>query len=215
MEKRKTPTSLNDTVRSAILYPLSSILVLTSCDNKQAATIPTTAPVTVATATTKPSDTIYPPPQYPARPPAVMTLNGRDIAFPAAKLLVLGKTPGGLTVRLCSDDPPTSIDAGYTGNSFVFDMRLPVDTVAALPLAAWDFKSQSAPQNDDDTGIFLHGYRHEQLHPADVHITFQKDGDDILAYVAGNFLHVDTHNPIAPPETVQINACLRSLVSEH
>jgi hypothetical protein len=111
-------------------------------------------------------------------------------------------------VRLCSDDPPTSIDPGYAGNSFVFDMTLPIDNVEALPLAVWDYKAHGSEMPDEATGIFLHGY-HEQLHPDDVHVTFQKNGDELLAYLTGTFLHFDTQNPIAPPQRVQVNTCLR------
>ncbi len=188
--------------------------LLASCDQQTTSTAPTTAPA-VAEANHKDPEklAVYPPPQYPARPPAMMTLNGRDIPFPAAKLAVIGKSTGGLSVRLCSDDPPTSIDPGYSGNSFVFDMTLPIDNASSLPLAMWDYKARGNELPDEATGIYLHGY-HEQLHPADVHVTFQKDGEQLLAFVNGTFLHFDTQSPIAPPERVQVSTCLRAVVAE-
>lgn len=195
---------------------LTAAVLLAGCDQQSASTPPTTAPA-VASATTRPSNVaaVFPPPVYPARPPAVMAFDGLDVPFPAAKLAVLGKANGGLTVRLCSDDPPTSIDPGYVGNSFVFDMTLPVDNVASVPLAIWDYKAPSSELPDEATGIYLHGY-HEQLHPADVHVTFRADSidpDQFLVVLTGTFLHFDAQSPVAAPKRVQVNACLRAIVS--
>jgi hypothetical protein len=191
-----------------------TVMLLAGCDQQSTSTSPTTAPVVAeVTPATVHAAAILPSAQFPTRPPAIMTLDGHDIPFPAAKLAILGKSNGGLIVRLCSDDPPTSIDEGYSGNSFVFDMTLPVDNAASIPLANWDFKARSNELPDEATGIYLHGY-HEQLHPADVHVTFQKDGDQILALMTGTFLHFDTQSPIAPPERVQVTTCLRTALTE-
>jgi hypothetical protein len=191
--------------------------VLVGCDRQSNSKGPTTAPV-VANAATQPSQaaTVFPPPVYPSRPPSVMAFDGQEVPFPAANLAVLGKSSGGLSVRLCSDDPPTSIDPGYAGNSFVFDMTLPVDSVQSLPLAVWDYKSSNTDLPDEATGIYLHGY-HEQLHPTDVHVTFRADGvaaDQFLVVLTGTFLHFDSQTPLAPPRRVQVNTCLRAVVSK-
>jgi hypothetical protein len=137
----------------------------------------------------------------------MLSIDGRDVTFPAAKLALISHGAGGYTLRLCSDDPPTAIDPGYTGNSYVMDMQLAIDRLGELPAATWDFK----PTDSDDSasGIYLHGCR-EQFHPRDVHVTFQKNGDELLVFVTGAFLHSDESNPTAPPDRVQLNGCLRT-----
>ena len=147
----------------------------------------------------------------PARPLSVLSVDGRDTPFPAATLTV---TPvgGGLHAILATDDPPAALDAGYAGNSFMFDMRLPADRPAELPAVAWEFNADDA--NVDADGVFLHGDR-DQLQPAPgVRITFQKDGPALLAFISGPFTHLDRHDPTAPPERVQVNGCVRCLAAE-
>ncbi len=147
----------------------------------------------------------------PARPLSMLSLDGRDTPFPAAKLTVT-RTRGGLHAILCTDDPPAAMESDYAGNSFMFDMRLPVDRPSELPATNWDY-SANAP-NADATGLFLHGDR-DQLQPAPgVRVTFQKDGPALLAYVSGPFTRLDSRDPTAPPERVQVYGCVRCLPAE-
>jgi hypothetical protein len=144
---------------------------------------------------------------YPMRPPSNLNLDGHDVSFPAAKLAVIGHSTGGFKLRLCSDDPPTAIDPGYVGNSYVLDMKLAIDHLSELQAATWDFKPSDSP--DSTSGIFLQGY-HDQYHPSDVHVSFQKNGDELMVLISGTFLHDDASNPAAPPERVQVNGSLRA-----
>jgi hypothetical protein len=150
---------------------------------------------------------------YPMRPPSYLTLDGREVAFPAAKMALIGHGTGGFTLRLCSDDPPTAIDPGYSGNSYVLDIRLAIDHLSELPAATWDFKHEDGREGGGDSasGIYLHGYE-EQYHPDEVHVSFQKNGDELLSYISGTFLHSNPANPVAPAERVQVSGCLHTSV---
>jgi hypothetical protein len=175
------------------------------CDDPNASTIrPATRPSAVAakTSTEEPAVVVA---SYPIKPPSVLSINGNEIQFPAAKLVLIDRHSG-FTFRLCSDDPPTAIDPGYAGNSYVLDMRLPIDRMSDLPGSAWDFKP--ADGSDSIDGIFLHGTR-EQLRPIDVHVQFQKDGTDTVMSLSGTFSHTDSHMLAAPSQRVTVNAFLR------
>ena len=181
--------------------------ILPGCDDPNSSAIrPTTKPSAQA-ATNPPSDAMMDPKAvvaaYPVKPPSVLSIAGRDVAFPAAKLAVVGHGTSGYTLLLCSDDPPTAIDPGYAGNSYVLYMRPPIDRLNELD--QWDYKPTDG--DDSNSGIFLHGFR-EQLHPEDVHIVFQKAGDDMVISLSGHYLRTDTRNPAAPNERVMVNAML-------
>jgi hypothetical protein len=193
-------------LRAACLSGVVVMLVGGGCDHPSQSSAPTTKPVVVSS-TTAPVEMPATMASYPVRPPSVLTLDGRDVSFPGAKLALLNHGGGGFTLRLCSDDPPTAIDPGYVGNSYVMDMRLSIDHLSELPAATWDFKHGDG--NDSASGIYVHGYQ-EQYRPDDVHVSFARDGDEMLTYVSGTFLHSDGNNPGAAPERVQVNGCLRT-----
>lgn len=183
-----------------------ALALIAGCDDPAQSSRPTTKP-TVAVATTEPTGATAVVAAYPQRPPSTLSIDGRDVAFPAAKLALISHGTGGFTLRLCTDDPPNAIDPGYTGNSYVLDMQLAMDRLTDLPVASWDHK----PTDGDDSasGIYLHGCR-EQYRPRDVHVTFAKNGDELLVYVTGAFLHSDEANPNVPPDRVQVSGCLRT-----
>lgn len=180
------------------------LALVAGCDDAtQRSQVPATQPA-VASATIHPSaDQPAVVAAYPTRPPAVISIDGRQIAFPAARLAVVSHS-GGLTLRLCSDDPPDAIDPGYAGNSFILDMRLPIDRTTDIPASSWDHKPSDA--DDSVSGIFVHGYR-DGLRPYDVHVSFQKVDDQMLAYIDGTFLR-DSANPAAPPDRVHVSTCV-------
>jgi hypothetical protein len=182
--------------------------VMAGCDEPAQSSKPTTKPA-VAVAASEPASTEATVAAYPLQPPSIMTIDGRDVTFPGAKLAVIKHRTGGYTLRLCSDDPPTAIDPGYIGNSYVLDMKLGIDRLNDLPAASWDFKSSES--DDTSSGIYLHGYR-EQFHLDDVHASFQKNGDEMLTYITGTFMHTDASNPAAPPDRVQVTGVLRTSV---
>ena len=87
------------------------------------------------------------------------------------------------------------------GNSFLFDMKLGIDSIAKLPTAKW---TGSANDFDADAGIFLGGYRNP-YRPQDVSVTFSGQSDDLSIYLAGSFTHADPHDPFGPPKSVQVS----------
>jgi hypothetical protein len=188
-------------VRSVSLAAIGVALVA-GCDDPTRSAKPATQPA-VASSTTQPADPSAVVAAYPSRPPAILSIDSREIAFPAARLAVVDHR-GGLTLRLCSDDPPDAIDPGYAGNSFILDMRLAIDRTADIPASTWDHK----PSDPDDSvsGIFIHGYR-DGLRPYNVHVSFQKVDDQMLVYIDGTFLR-DNPSPAAPPDRVHVSTCV-------
>ena len=146
----------------------------------------------------------------PGRPMSVVSIDGHDAPFPAANLTVT-RGRGGLHAVLCTDDPPAALQSGYTDNSFMFDMVVPVDAPADLPLATWQYQPD---QSSDATGIYLHGNR-DQLQPtADVRVAFAPDAaGTLLATITGTFVKLDTRDPTAPPERVSAYAVVRCLAA--
>ena len=147
-----------------------------------------------------------------SQPAASLEIDGKPVAFPPAKL-VITKKAGGLEAILCSDDPPNAIDPGYTGNSFMIEMKLDVDDPADLPTAVWEYKTEKQSPRDSTTGIFLNGAR-RQMQPSDVRITFEKQGDRMVAMVNGKFLLFDTQDVAAPVQVVDVKGKLDAAVRE-
>ena len=167
--------------------------------------------------TPAPTLALLPPPEpgpTPAVPragrmPSVLSLDGHDTAFPAANLTVT-RGRGGLHAVLCTDDPAAAMRSGYTANSFMFDMVVPVDNVTELPGSTWTYTDDAS----DATGIYLRGNR-DQLQPtADVRVAFRHDKATTLAIVTGTFLRLDTRDPTAPPERVGVYGVLRCLPAQ-
>lgn len=175
------------------------------CDRRSdhpAITPPATAPA-VAVAMPRPS-------RPATRPAATLTVDGRSMAFPAARL-VLSKKSDGLDAILCSDDPPTAIESSYLGNSFFFEMRLDVDDPADLGGAVWTFKVPDRQAEDSPNGIFLSGDR-RQLQPADVRVVFHRQGDQMVANLAGRFLARDPQDPERAARSVDVAGSLAAAV---
>jgi hypothetical protein len=144
-------------------------------------------------------------PAVPVRPPSFLTVDGKQVAFPAGKLAVLKNKPGDFRVRLCTDDPATALDPNYAGNSFLLDMKLNVDSVDKLSTASW-----TGGPNDSDTeaGLFLGGYRNP-YHPQNVTVTFVGEPDDLSVYILGTFSHADPQDPFGPPKSVKVEGNVR------
>jgi hypothetical protein len=183
-----------------------------SSSNSSSTSSPPVA-VNVAPATEPVDATSALPATAPAtQPMATLDINGKAVEFPQAKLVVTKKS-GGLNAILCSDDPPNAIQSNYTGNSFMIEMKLDIDDPADLPTAVWEFKTDKREPQDSTTGIFLNGSKH-QMQPADVRVTFAKDGDHIVASVAGKFLLFDSTDVSAPVQLVDVKGKLNAAVHE-
>ncbi len=149
----------------------------------------------------------------PATPPmAMLTIDGKPSAFPAAKL-VLTKKSGDIEAMLCTDDPPAALESSYRGNSFVLEMKLDIESPEDLSTAVWTFKTESKEPQDSSDGIFLDG-AHRQMQPVNVKVTFDRQGDRAMVDLNGVFLAFDPHDVAAPTQTIEVSGRLDAAISE-
>jgi hypothetical protein len=182
-----------------------------SSSSSRSASSPPVA-VNVAPAT-EPMAAIAAPATVPAtQPMATLDIGGNAVEFPPAKLVITKKS-GGIDAILCSDDPPNAIQSNYAGNSFMIEMKLDIEDPADLPTAVWEFKTDKREPQDSTTGIFLNGSK-RQMQPADVRVTFAKDGDHLVASVGGKFVLFDSTDVSAPVQLVDVNGKLNAVVHE-
>ncbi len=176
---------------------------LTGCDRGgESSAPPSEATTSVAVVATQPA----------TLPSAVLNIDGKLTQFPSAKL-VLTKKSGNIIALLCSDDPATAIESNYAGNSFMLDMKLDIEKSQDLSSAVWQFKAAGRQSRNSANGIFLHGAR-QQMQPTDVKVTFEKDGDQVVALLSGQFLLLDSRDVSAPAKTVDVNGRLNAVVRE-
>jgi hypothetical protein len=117
-----------------------------------------------------------------------MTINNVLVAFPEAKLLVR-KEGDKLSAFLVSNDPPEVINPTYQGNRYYFEMALDaVDDIKNLAEAEFRYKAPTAESQETPNGIFLDGDR-QHLEPYDIQVTFDKDGDHLIADIRGQFIY--------------------------
>jgi hypothetical protein len=123
-----------------------------------------------------------------AKPSSQMTINNVLVPFPEAKLL-LRKEGDKLTAFLVSNDPPEVIAPTYQGNRYYFEMSLDaVDDIKNLTDAEFRYKAPTAESQDTPNGIFLDGDR-QHLEPYDIQVTFDRDGDRVVADIRGQFIY--------------------------
>lgn len=144
----------------------------------------TGGPTAVASATSKPLAAT----QAAAKRVSHMTINNVLVEFPDAKLLVR-KEGDKLSACLVSNDPPEVLSPNYQGNRYYFEMTLDaVDDIKNLADAEFRYKAPTAETQDTPNGIFLDGDR-QHLEPYDIQVTFDKDGDRVIADIRGQFIY--------------------------
>jgi hypothetical protein len=191
---------LANRICAAAMLMLSAQLI--GCDRGTSTSSPPVVIAPIADASTQPT----------TLPSAVLNIDGKPTQFPSAKL-VLTKKSGGIRALLCSDDPATAIESNYAGNSFMLDMKLEIENPQDLASAVWQFKTVNQGTHNSTNGIFLNGAR-RQMQPADVKVTFEKDGDQVVASLSGQFLLLDSHDTGAAPKTVDVSGRLSAVVLE-
>jgi hypothetical protein len=123
-----------------------------------------------------------------AKPSSRMLINGVWVTFPEAKLLVR-KEGDKLNAFLVSNDPPEVINPSYQGNRYYFEMTLDtIDDIKNIAQADFRYKAASAESQETPNGIFLDGDR-QHLEPYDIQVTFDKDGDHLIANIQGQFIY--------------------------
>ncbi|HEY7119545.1 MAG TPA: hypothetical protein VH475_23335 [Tepidisphaeraceae bacterium] len=149
-------------------------------------TPPASRPVIVAATApaSKPSSTQT----AAAKPSSRMLINGVWVTFPEAKLLVR-KEGDKLNAFLVSNDPPEVINPSYQGNRYYFEMTLDtIDDIKNIAQADFRYKAASAESQETPNGIFLDGDR-QHLEPYDIQVTFDRDGDHLIANIQGQFIY--------------------------
>jgi hypothetical protein len=122
------------------------------------------------------------------KPASHMTINNVLVTFPEARLLVR-KEGDKLNAFLVSNDPPEVINPTYQGNRYYFEMALDaVDDIKNLTEAEFRYKAPTAESQETPNGIFLDGDR-QHLEPYDIQVTFDRDGDHVVADIRGQFLY--------------------------
>jgi hypothetical protein len=122
-----------------------------------------------------------------------MMVNSIWVEFPEAKL-VIRKEGEKLTALLCSNDPPDVLNPNYQGNRYYFELTLDsIDDVKNIAQADFRYKAASAEPQDTPNGIFLDGDR-QHFQPYDIQVVFDKDGENIVADIRGQFIYFQKGN---------------------
>ena len=148
---------------------------------------PATRPTQTASAT-KPIDGAA---TRAAKATSQMQINGVVVLFPEAKL-TLRREGDKVSAFLVSNDPPEVIQPTYQGNRYYFEMTLDsIDDVKDIGSADFRYKASSASPDEKletQNGIFLDGDR-QHLQPYDIQVTFDRDGDQVIANIQGQFIY--------------------------
>jgi hypothetical protein len=117
-----------------------------------------------------------------------MMINGVWVEFNEAKL-ILRREDNRVHAFLSSNDGAEVLKPDYQGNRYYFEMALEtLDDPKNLPLADYRYKAASAEPVDSPNGIFIDGDR-QHLQPYDIEVTFDREGDKIVAQIRGQFIY--------------------------
>jgi hypothetical protein len=154
---------------------------------RQAAAAPArTAAATTSPATTRPAAATQT--ANPGKKQSFMMINGVWVDFNEAKL-ILKREDNRVHAFLSSNDGAEVLKPDYQGNRYYFEMALDtLDDPKNLTLAEYRYKAGSAEPVDSPNGIFIDGDR-QHLQPFDIEVTFDRDGDKIVAQIRGQFIY--------------------------
>jgi hypothetical protein len=128
------------------------------------------------------------PATEPTKKLSHIMIKGTWVEFPEAKL-ILQKDGDKFSAFLVSNDPPEVINPAYQGNRYYFEMALDnLDDIKNIAQAEFRYKAASAEPQDTPNGIFLDGDR-QHFQPYDIQVTFDKEGDHLIADIRGQFLY--------------------------
>lgn len=174
-------------------------LVTAGCEksqNRKAIVLNPTTRQTASTekrAATRPDPATRPSSTQTAKKPSWMMVNGVWIEFPEPKLIIR-REGDKLSALLCSNDPPEVLHPSYQGNRYYFELTLDsIDDVKNIAQADFRYKAASAEPQDTPNGIFLDGDR-QHFQPYDIQVVFDKDGDNIVADIRGQFIYFQKGN---------------------
>jgi hypothetical protein len=123
-----------------------------------------------------------------AKPQSFMMINGVWVEFNDARLVLKREEDNRVHAFLSSNDGAEVLKPDYQGNRYYFEMALDtLDDPKNLTLAEYRYKAASAEPVDSPNGIFIDGDR-QHLQPYDIEVTFDRDGDKIVAQIRGQFI---------------------------
>ena len=156
----------------------------------------TSAPVQVA-ADSVPATAPETKPVEPPEPAlSFLMIDGLGAQFPATKMTLHEGDGGRIRAELFSDLPKSAL-AHYEGNELYLEIDLDgTATAGKVDGASWRFKSTSSDKAESGNGIFLNGER-QHLQPSDVLIKFERQGDQLMALVMGQFRAYQSGTPDA------------------
>lgn len=181
-----------------------------------------TRPAAVVVAPPAPAPAPRPEEKPPAPPQPVNTFlyiqergQQRTAEFPPAKLR-LKRTDEGLLAVLYTDDPPAAASADYTGNSYLFEMRLDgIHSPADLTRAQWVHQaadgSAGAETTETNDGIFLDGLR-RHLQPVNAAVVFEGAPPQVVVKIMGTFRAVANPQRGSAPQVVQVSGMLPAML---
>ena len=216
----------------AVTLAAATVAIAAGCEEPamkraQSGQAPTTAPaVAQATDAGQPARPVATAKEKKPLPPAntFLLINEagvqRMVECPPAKLRITAGNSGGVLAVLYTDDPPAAASRDYTGNSYLFEMKLDrVTRVADLTGASWVHKTDAggsvagdgaddADQDKPKDGIFLEGLsRH--LQPVNVAVLFEGTPPQMVVKLAGQFRIVANEDRGGlPPTTAVVEAML-------
>ena len=201
-------------MRRFVCRGFSTVLLcfIVGCERAPVTEAPATAPANASAATAGATTTPTTDPASNQPRESAMTIDGRRVAFPPAKL-VLKPRSGHVHAMLHSDDPPAAIRDDYAGNSYYLDMPLEIETAEELAETKWVFKAPTSERSDTVSGIYLDG-RKKHLQPLDVVAEFDRPpGQAVKIYLSGQFLLFGAEDdPAVPGQIVVVSAELEAVV---
>lgn len=188
------------------LIIVCALLAACACDRRPAgragrqttpAQSPQTAPV-AAPAASRPSS-------------STLLIAGREERFPPARVVVLREQPDCVDLLLISDDPRDALHPSYRGNRYYLPLRLENSTLATLSRAERRMRAPSMERRDIPDGIFLDGNR-KQLQPYDVYVCVNRDDDELVIMIEGQFTLFSNDQMMAQPHLVPVEGALRAAI---
>ena len=162
-----------------------------------AASLAPAQPADATAADAVPAALPEPKPAEPPRPVlSFLMIDGLGAQFPSTKLVLHEGTGGKRRAELFSDLPKSAL-AHYEGNELYLEMDLAAGGgPQKVDGATWRYRSAGSDKDDSANGIFLDGQR-RHLQPMDVLVKFERQGDQLMAQVMGQFRAYEPGTPDA------------------
>jgi hypothetical protein len=139
---------------------------------------------------------------------STLTIGGVEFKFPAARVAVQQTEPQ-LSLLLFSDEPRAALAKDYAGNRYHLELNLDVPDANLFTSAEYTQKAASLAIQESPFGIFVDGDK-RQLQPYDIRVFVQKQGEDIMLHLQGEFLSFDPRNERETPSRTRVEGVLNT-----